>query len=120
VYQFVKEDGKWVAVEKEFVSEAGRADAWYRIKDAGAKVTLYSAPDTGAEVGGYIDIKTHIKGNPGAGAFKVQKTDIEGWSSVVKDIWEYPEWNHGNGIYKGDVTYYVNRAELTANAKPER
>jgi organic radical activating enzyme len=120
VYKFVKDNGKWIASEKEFVSEAGRDNAWYRIKDSDAKVTLYSAPDTGAEVVGHINSKTHLKGYPGGGAFMVRKTDIEGWGAVVKDVWEYPEWNHGNGIYKGDVTCYVNRAELTANAKPER
>lgn len=123
VYKFIKEDGKWVVVGKEYVSEAGRADAWYKIKDDDAKVTLYSAPDTGSEVGGYINNKKHIKGHPTRGYFKVQKTDIEGWSTVVRDIWEFPEREPGYGgmgVYKGDVTYYVNRAELTENAKPER
>ena len=119
VYRFAKEDGKWVVVAKKYVSETGRGDAWYHIKEEDAKVTLYTAPDTESEVGGHITINSHIKGFPTKGAFKVQKTDIEGWSTVVKDIWEF---NHTNamGVYKGDITYYVNRTELTENAEPER
>lgn len=120
VYKFAKEDGNWIAVEKEFVSEAGKADAWYCIKNDDAKVALYAAPDLGADIAGYITNKMYIKGYPTRGAFMARKTDVDGWSAVIKDIWEFSEGNNGHGTYKGDVTYYVNRDELAANAKPER